>query len=723
MKLRTLIVAAVLAVVASRIPFMLDNPDWGRVHPEHCFLLAAPAVHENRLSLEPDVPLPYWTMNPEQIRDHYHVGSACMFHLVHATADLLGTRSLVVLKVLGTAFMAVFVALLTAVLLRTWPERRDRFMVLAPLFACMFSPTFFLWISLTPQGHYFEYPLFYGLTLPFLAAAAAGRLSLRGLLLGAAIAGVATAYTVTHGLLVVVLLLTYILGGGEKARALPYRLGASALAGIVSLGVFCVVARPSVVIRRLTMPPLNQDVDVAPTLLGHGVTLADWLGQGHLKHALVSHVDTYFGLSAHPLLWTTRTGLPGWTGGPVAQAIAWLLALLTLAACAYLAWHTLRYLWPRTRRDLPLAHRLLGVQGLLFAGFVVSYFLLDPYLTPFDTRTSLRYLAPVFPPLFVGAAALLHAMRRHEIRGVRVAGNVVAGATAVMLLTGYTACYLHNSRPLERPELGTCDPLHLDAYFVEFGGSNFETRFDYTTHRARGVDRCQRALPGNDETCEFVGYVLDPDQGIYPGFCSQLPAPHAERCAQAYGAVHELRCDTPEAPPTDEFCAMFSGALRQACISGAYQGLGRDWHYFRCRDPFEALCRSTYSGAAEYSACAEQAAALLEGMPLLPPAPESSPARCDSWPAAWTGLCTRAAALADLPSPPPGTPSCEDAYLTTYSGDIPETGSLMYQQALAFAPEAYPWFAIGIARYQGEVSCVWRGDFDPGSDFFLGRTR
>ncbi len=720
---RTLIVVAVLAVVASRIPFMLDNPDWGRVHPEHCFLLAAPAVHENRLALEPDVELPYWTMNPEQIRDHYHVGSACMFHLVHATADLLGTRSLVVLKVIGTAFMAVFVALLTAVLLRTWPQRHDRFMVLAPLFACLFSPTFFLWVSLTPQGHYFEYHLFYGLTLPFLAAAAAGRLSMRGLMLGAALAGAATAYTVTHGLLVVVLLVAYLLGTGEKARPLPYRLGASALAGLASLGVFCAVARPSVVIRRLTMPPLNQDKDVVPTLLGHGVTPADWISEGHLNHALVAHVDTHFGLSSHPLLSPTLESLHGWTGSPAAWAIACWLALLTLAASVYLAWHTIRLLWPRTRQDMPLPHRLLGIQGLLVAGFVGSYLLLDPYLTPFDTRTALRYLVPVFPPLFVGTAALLHAMMRHEIRGVRIAGNALAAATAVMLLTGYTACLLHNSRPLERPELGTCDPLHLDAYFVEFGGSNFATRFDYTTHRARGVDRCSRALPGNDETCEFAGYVLDPDQGIYPGYCSELPPPHGERCAQAYGAVHELRCDAPGAPPADEICTMFTGTLRHACVSGAYQGLGRDWHYFRCHAPFEALCRSTFTGAAEYSACTEQTAALLEGMPPLPPAPESPEARCAAWPAPWTGLCARAVALAAMPPPPPGSPSCEDVYLADYSGDIAETGSLMYQQALAFAPEAYPWFAIGIARHHGEVSCVWRGDFDPGSDFFVGRPR
>jgi hypothetical protein len=726
MKPRTLIILATLALVCSRVPFFFDNPDWGRLHPEHCFVLSAPAVFDARTSLEPDQPLQYWLMNPAQIVEHYHIGSASMFHLVRWVSGLLGTRSLLVLKLIGTAFMAAYIALLAAALSRMWPRRRDRFMVVAPLFVGLFPPTFFLWISLTPQGHYFEYHLFYGMLLPFMVAGTRGRLSLPWLILAGTIAGVAAAYSISNALLVVVLMLAYLLGhdgrkgSSEQARSLSRRLAGTALLGVLSAVLVCVLARPILVYKRLTTSPYDEGP--GSTFLGHGITVRSWITEGHLKHAFESYLDAYFGLSAHPLMASEHAVHSIWTTGAVGWTAAGGLALLALAAGAYLSWHAICFLLPGSRRRMSPRQRFVGIHGLLFVGSLGLAAIFEPYLTRYDPPQNMRYLVPVFPPLLVGAAALLHALRRHTDSRVKWAGNIAAAAAAVALLMGYVACLGYNSRPLERPDIGACDSIEVDGYFLENRESDFGARHAHSFDRVRGVERCQRALPGNDEACEFIGHAADPERDVYPELCSRLPEPHDIRCAQAYGASQHLGCAVSEVLPSDDCCPEFTGALREACCSGAYQGPGREWSDEQCGDILVDLCLTSFPDPAAYAACAEQASALLEGMPVLPSAPATPPDQCVSWPAPWHGLCARADALASLPAPAPGTRSCEDVYLETYADHVPEIGSLQYLQALAFAPESYPWLAVGIARHRGEVSCAWRGDFAPEADFFAGRS-
>ncbi len=725
MKPRTLIILATLALVCSRVPFFFANPDWGRFHPEHCFVLSAPAVYEGRSALEPDQPLQYWMMNPEQIVEHYHIGSASMFHLVRWISGLLGTRSLLVLKFIGTALMAAYVALLATALIRTWPRRRDRFVVLAPLYVALFPPTLFLWVSLTPQGHYFEYHLFYGMLLPFMVAATTGRLSLPWLILAGTIAGVAAAYSINNALLVVVLMLAHLLGQDgrtgrpERAPSLSRRLAGTALLGLISAVIVCVLARPILVYKRLTTSP--YDAESGSTFLGHGITLQGWITEGHLKHAVLSHVDALFGLSAHPLMASEHAVHSIWTTGAVGWMVAGGLTLLALAAGVYLSFNAIRILLPGSRRHMSPRQRLVGINGWLLVGSLGLAAVFEPYLTPYDPPQNMRYLVPIFPPLLVGAAALLHALRRHDDARVKWAGNIAAAAAAVALLMGYVSCLRHNSRPLERPEIGACDSIEVDGYFLANREADFDTRHAYSFDRVAGVERCQQLLPGNDEACEFIGHAAELERDAYPALCTQLPEPHGIRCAQAYGASQHLGCAVSEVLPSDDCCPEFTGALREACCSGAYQGPGREWSDEQCADILVDQCSTSFPEPAAYAACVEQAAALLEGMPVLPPALATPPERCASWPTPWLGLCARADALASQPPPAPGTPSCEDLYLESYAQHVPEIGSLQYHQALAFTPESYPWLAIGIARHRGEVSCGWRGDFDPGSDFFAGR--
>jgi hypothetical protein len=175
-------------------------------------------------------------------------------------------------------------------------------------------------------------------------------------------------------------------------------------------------------------------------------------------------------------------------------------------------------------------------------------------------------------------------------------------------------------------------------------------------------------------------------------------------------------CEDPWHPPAD-LCAEHDGSLRDACISGAFQGADRRWTYDSCRTNYVQLCADTFEDPALLSGCTEQVAALLEGMPLLPAPGESIPPACAGWPTAWAGLCARSLDYAVRPTGVAPSSSCEETYLSRYAAELPTLGHLAYDQCLFLDVGRYPWCAIGVARLRGETDCRWSGEFDQDSRF------
>ncbi len=710
-----------LAVFAlSRIPFFFSNPDWGRFLPEHCFLLSAPAIQETRVAFDPDGDNPFWLTNPEQIAHHYHAGSGWISHAVRWTTALLGTRSLLALKFLATAIAAAYLALLVPLLLRVWPHRRDRFVVLATLFASVFPPVLLLWYTLLPFGHYSETHLVYVLMVPFMVAASSSRLSLPWAAVAGVIGGLATAYTISNAVFVVVLVLVCLMGGRASGvrTGLARRLGSCALAGVLSLAAFGVAARPQAVFDRLEMAAQGQAGNDENSL-GEELSYGQWFTDGHAWDALGAHVELLY--SPTPQLYVPADGPIDWTREIVGWVAAGVLSVWAAAVALFLAWQAARYIRRWRRGGLSSAQRFLGINGLLLLAFIAGYGAVDPYLTRYDTKVYIWYLTPTFVPLFVGSAAMLHGMRRSASRFQRVAGHGAAGLLAVVLVAGYLHSLVFNSRPLERPEYGSCDTMLLDGYFTEaLPTSAFELP-TYSLDRDAGILRCQSAAPGNDEACLYRGHMVDFGDVHTRQRCLDYHDSRGPPCAQAFGAMRYNIEVCLDGTSHEDICHEFTGDLREACISGAFQGVGRTWSDDTCHPELITHCTSSFEDPAALSGCFEQAAALLVGMPLLPPAPAVVPDACADWPVPWLGLCERAANLAQGAATEPGKPACEEVYLERYAEAIPEAGDLAYREALTYMPGKYPWYAIGIARSRGEVDCRWTGEFRAEDDFFLGR--
>ncbi len=714
MRPRWWILAAVTAVLLSRLPFFFHHPDWTVLNPEHCFLLSNPEVHAQYQAQTPDEDVPYWVIDEAQIRGLQHMGAAVNSHVMHLAVDLLGTRSLLPIKVVGTLYTALFMALFAWALARICPLREDRAWVAIPLFVWTFPTVLILWVSLTPEGQYFETHVFYGLFLPLFLAVDRGRE--RGLVPIAAAAGVlgglAMAYTFSNLFLVGVFCLYAWL---RCPAGLVHRLASTATTGVAALASFVLFGHPQHVIQRLLLSNFFHP-DTNPSV-GRDVGLVEWLTSGQALGAALSHVEILFGLH--------DSGAFAFRTEPLGLVVAVALLLVALAAAAALIVSALRFLWPRSRADLSRAERFEAYNGLLLMAFVAAYLTFEPYTIPGDGEHKIGYLVPTFLCLPVGAAALFQRAFRSRRSPVRITSWVAAGLSAAILITGWANALTDNARPLRRPGLNACDTLCADGYFQvapgaepgAFGWLPWRLPASSEFDRIGGEARCRGAAPGNDDTCAFIGYEMATSLDEIAD-CAAEPPSTRLMCAQADGAMHHAleACEDPRHPPAD-LCAEYAGSLRAACISGAYQGSDRRWTYDSCRTNFAQLCADTFDDPALLSGCTEQVAALLEGMPLLPSTDEPPPAECAGWPLAWSGLCAR---TLDHAARSPGdlqAPSCEETYLSRYAGDLPAQGHLAYDQCLFLDVGKYPWCAIGVARLRGETNCRWSGEFDQDSRF------
>jgi hypothetical protein len=708
MKTHHVIILSVVALLLARVPFFFHNPDWGMVATEHCFFLVHPDIHAHRQALSPDEHVPFWTVNPKQIKLHFHAGAAWMSHAVRLLHGVLGIRSLVLLKIVGTALTAAFVGLLAWALTRVWVRPEERACVLIPLFACVFPPSWFLWFGLTPQGHYTETYFFYALMLPFMVAEARGHLRWRGLLALGVLGGLATAYTFSNAGLVLAVVSAHLL----LARyPLLGRIRDAAVSCAVTAATFLLVGRPGTTFRRLSHGLFHSGEDGAGEAAQAAATTG--MESASALDAVRDHVAMLFGFH--------RTGMLDVSDPGLGFAVALLLAGVALYGGVVLAAQALRLVHPRLRATSTPAERFLGINGIVAAAFVLAYLAFDPYTGPHEDMNKTGNLMTTFPALFVGVGGALGSAARTIRLPLRLVAVAVSLLCGVLLVVGWIGALRTNARTLDRPEFGPCDCVHVDGYFWDPPGDSaprgildpIEPRFD----RIAGEARCQASIPEGDELCAFTGWALAAHLDTEGG-CAHAPEEQRELCAQAFGAV-KYGQDTCMAPttPADDLCAGFTGELRRACVSGAYQSAATQYTVYECPASLLGMCDATFTDPVAFSACAEQLASLQGGMPLLPtggPVPDPS---CTSWPEPWIGLCERAVAIAALSPPGQRRPACEDVYRERFAEDVPDLGRVYYDQCLSLTTESYPWCAVGVARLRGEADCAWRGEFAAGTIF------
>ena len=703
MKARTLVPLALLALVISRAPFFPSNPDWGLLSFEHCFVLSWPEIHANRQAADPDPSVPYGIVDVPQFTC-YHGGSAALGHVVRWVVALTGTRTLLAHKIIGTGFTALFLGMLAGALVRLWPSPADRIRVIFPLVLVAIPPTFFLWLSLTPKGHYLESHLFHGLFLPFYVAAARRTLTWPWLVVAGLVGGIGAAYCPSHGIFLAILLVAYLAFADDvpwKARLTGVAIsgGAAAVSFVLLFGN----PRPAFdafwtgsLLETFLGPVMGASEVAEPRSDAVSWTLRNDLLP---RFSALSH--DFFGALPRTI-WT----LP--------RVAALLGAMAVAAGATALLWRdTVRALVRRGPNLEPL--RFMAIQGLLLAVAVVGFVGFRQHLATGLVTAPVDFLVPAYPPLFIGSGALLGGMVTSSLRPVRIMGWAVGVVACVVLGTGWASEIATNSRSMTRPEFGSCDSIQLTGYFYELSPppshlplrSVFRGSLDYTLAYDDGQARCEASQPGDGDACAFWRYAMETaEDGFTPAWCSERPLDERGVCARAVGAelyATEV-CTDPLALPRD-LCSGFEGELLTDCLSGAWQGLMITQEP-TCICALTNRCTDVYGDLVELAACLEQTAALLNGAPTLP-AP-SAPDVCRTWPRGWRGLCERKERVSSLPRPTDAD-SCEAVYLGGYAEALPSRGRLAYDQCLVTSTETYPWCAIGTARIRGETDCAWAG--------------
>jgi len=699
-----MIAAACLVVLLSRAPFLWGNPDWGPLWgPEQCFLLSAPEIHARRQAADPGVDVPYYLVDPEQFRTHYHGGTVLLGKTLKLLSRVLHTRSLVIVKIVGTLYTVLCAGLLAWAWRRVYRDR-GRTGLATAVFLLSFSPYFFLWATLIPLGHYIESHLFFGLFLPFFAEQARNGLTRFGVIAAGLLAGLSIFYVFSNAIFFGVLLAAFLLRAGQP---LVERLKTASLAVLACLVVLVVLGRPAAVVTRFFSSGIWADEGAEKTALSH-----EW---EPVRSVVQRYVDTllgYFGV--------LEARFPGWN-------LEWLAAvvvgLLLSTGAVVLAVQVVKHL--RSPSNRTPGQRFLAYNGWLLGAFTLAYVAFDPDVGDPTSMSAPWYLAPTYPLLFIGFAALVQwglSRSSPRARWLTILAVVPAGG---ILVLGWAAAVAVDARDDSRPDLAWCDSACIDGYFWEDQPSEIDPGDRLQEHassagvvvaRERGEERCARANPGDEQACVLAGYAIELIHGGDDLDCSSEPAPRREVCARAVGAVHyaEASCEGHE-PPTDEMCSGLDGSLRWACLSGAAQGTNLDFSSRHCSRAFALQCEDSFRGAAERSACMEQGAALLPTAPLLPRPPDDLPETCEPWPFAWRGLCARAVGLSSRPRAGRMGPSCDDLYLERFADALPPAGGLAYDECLVASPAAYPWCAIGVARRKGETECQWLDDETDGA--------
>jgi len=695
----SVVLASLLLFGVVRILFMLHNPDWSVIGAEHCFFLTLPQVHADRQAVEPDGDIPFWLVNPTQFRAVLHGGAAWIAHCTRVLCQLLDTRSLVVVKIVGTAHAAVFVAMLAWALSRVFDRRSDRYQVWVPLFLCAVPPVFFLWVTLLPMGHYFESHVFYGLFLPLVVSVSGGRASWALLVYAGCLAGVAIVYSFSNVFFLihaVALCLLFV------RRPVVHRV--AAVAGLLAIagGIYAIVGRPGDVAARLLGSALLAPAAREAAGLGAGSTLSQ------LLPSVQDHVEVLFGP------WDDARFLPQ----PLGLGVAVLFAGLAAAAAGtVLAW-TVRAMRRLRRHDLGRREVFLAAHGLLLLLFGAAYLAFDPYTRSRGNSTFIFYLTPLYPVVFVGCGAMLSSLARLERPWATWSARLIAVAGGALLLGATAGSLSINARDIHRPEFGSCDARYLYGYFLdepssdslEEGAPPLWEGVAVVAPEA-GEARCRAARPDNGDACALVGYALAAMHGAAGPDCASEPGPRAEVCARGVGAAR-YGCGAGELAPDGTVCQEFEGSLRDACISGAHQALHPDVPSCPAIGSFLELCDRTFEREPARSSCWEQVSALMLGAPALPPAPARTAPACVDWPEPWIGLCQQAADHPGTLRRGSSPASCDVVYREGFSEEIPAWSSLAFEQCLSETVELYPYCAIGVARAAGRTDCVWGGGWE-----------
>lgn len=702
-----------LLVAGSRLPFWGAHPDWGPfLLNEHCFLLTAPAMYTDRSAIEVGIDTPYWSVNPEQMKLHYHLGSRCMFAAVRLLHGIFGERSLWLLKLLGTAGGCLFAGVFSWALLAVRTKRRGIELFLAPLLLMVMPPALFFWFSLLPQGHHSESHVFYALFLPVYVQICRGRLGAMGQAAAGILGGIAVAYVASNLVLVAAAALALLLWTMPSSRK-PWWVVARF--GIPFVALYAILGRPRALIDRL----MWASVPVLPSGTAEGESTpitASILGQAFLEHVLIL---------------AGTTGLPGWDSAqPGERTHACVLAAVLAAGGAVVAFYGVRVLLP-SRGKKRTFDRFVAIHGWLLVTLVVLYLALDPYCPQVMGHPPyVYYLLGIYPALFVGVGVLAnHAAGESMLRrGVVLVALLALGA---MQLDSMQRMVRSNDRDDRRPYHLACDSLYLEGFFWDAelhpqGGHDEPA----TATLARMLDvtagerRCSEAIDEPGDACAFVGFALSRLLTTEEIHCADEATPARQRvCARAVGAVQH-----PATFPTDEGsmgqaggCAdEFDGDLYWSCLAGAYTGATIDaGHRFYVnvmgvQDELARWCGDTFAGPVDIRYCWEQSAYFTLGSPQLPPpSPESLPLGCEEWPLAFQGLCERTHSLIAQGETSTGQPSCQQVYLDRYAASLPDEPFLPFESCLVLSRDQYPYCAIGVGRLLGEVECEWSGD---GSD-------
>ena len=703
MRPRTLVAVALAMFALSRVAFFFHNPDWGTRDIEHCFSLTWPEIYDKRQAVEPDPGRPYGSVDPAQFYHCYHSGSALVGHAIRGLVSALGSRTLLAHKVLGTLMAGLFVGLLAWTLRTLWPERRDWVQVAAPLFLCAFPPTLFLWLTMTPKGLYYEGYLFYGLFLPFYVATARGQMSRKALFAAGALGGFATAYTFSNFGYFVVFGFAWMLFVVE--RGWKDRLKAVGIVVAGTVAGFASIGHGRSIWDNLVLSPFTIQEDTVAAREG-GEQLG-WIGFEAIYMSIAERATAL-----------CTVVVPG-SSLAVHTAVDIAGILFTVATALAVVVPAVALLRISRLRSMEPSMRFLALNGILVLGIFATYVGFRGQLWKGRALEPVEYLAPLFPALFVGAGVVLNRALHSRKRWIRLTGWSALGSSCCLLLLGWGTAVATNARPTMRPEMGSCDSVTLGAYFMELsylhprreswpllrGPLEAEFALD------EGLRRCHAAHPGDEDVCTFFRYTLTSQHlEMERQPCAGEPEPYQDICARAVGGQLYSRhvCADPFHAQTD-VCEEFAPEQRQQCLSGAWQGQqeeGADEH--TCVEQLRGLCQSIAHDDLTYSACLEQTAAMLAGMPPLPGPSQELPAECSQWPSGWLGLCERAIALAAR-RPRDEAASCEAVYLARYAGSVPGEGYLMFDQCLVADPGTYPWCAIGVARARGETDCAWAG--------------
>lgn len=708
------VVLTVCAVVLARAPFLAHNPDWGpMLTTEHCWNMTDPFMYEQRRAVAPDEELPFWVVNYAQMKSHYHGGSELMSHLVRVASLGFSPTTVLPNKIVGLVFTALTIGLLAWGLRRIWPV--NRWNALVPLFLLTVPPSLLLWMTLLPRGHYFETHLFYALFLPFMVSEAEERTTPVRLVLLGALGGYAVVYTFSNAVFLTAFVCLWFVehvlfalprGWIATARGLSKWIRFSTLSSVPAGVVLVVSGKVQLILERVfTENPKTWEI-----LLGSREPVLDGLGGATLDS----------GRWISPASWWTSARQHGWqlfstTGNSVLRPPDDDLAVVAAVAVAIPLTAGMLYLLARLFTTLARGSdglsnredRFVFLNGVMLVGFLLAYVVFEPLYW---------YLVPAYVPIFVGTGVLFGRVLRHRSRGVRVAGALLALAASSSLCVGWVDHYHRNVRGLRNvPAVGLCETARLEGYFQEINTGDPMPARSFLGHaatpnfaRIQGQRRCTAVYPTDPDVCAYVGYLFDGEPDVDTVPCLEAPEPERVLCAQAHGArLVAFREYDDEG--IELGCAVFDGELRDACVSGANQGVmtrGVEDHVHTIAN----LCRESFQDAPLRSTCIEQVAALMYGAPPLPPAPDSPSTECAAWPRSWRGLCARAERL-DRESRASGSPrSCESVYLERFADELPSSGRLHYSQCLHLTSHSlYPWCAIGVARQRGDVECAWAG--------------